>query len=87
MNSADRPSLSLAQILRSTLHRVEQSAEFSPDDPALQEFKRSILRILGEIHARREPSLNQSDPHPEKARPRPLLVILKGGRRDHLGKK
>lgn len=40
----------LVGALRSTLKRLEEREELSPDDPALREIKSSILRTI----ARRE---------------------------------
>jgi len=36
----------LVGALRSTLRRLEEREELAPDDPALKEIKRSILRAI-----------------------------------------
>lgn len=42
-------SPSLVEILRSTLARVEQSADLSPDDPAMVKLRRLVLRLIAEL--------------------------------------
>jgi hypothetical protein len=42
-------SPSLLEILRSTLARVEQSADLAPDDPALVQLRRLVLRLIAEL--------------------------------------
>jgi hypothetical protein len=54
MDAVDRPSPNLVQILRSTLQRLEQSREFTADDLALREFKRSVLRLIADLQLRKE---------------------------------
>jgi hypothetical protein len=39
----------LVDILRSTLARVEQSADLSPDDPAFVKLRNSVLRLIAEL--------------------------------------
>jgi hypothetical protein len=43
------PTLTLVDLLCSTLKQVEQMAKLSPDDPALRELKRRILRVITEL--------------------------------------
>ena len=43
------PTLALVDLLCSTLKQVEQMAKLSPDDPALRELKRRILRVITEL--------------------------------------
>lgn len=40
---------SVADILRSTLLRLEQTPEFRQDDPAVIELKRHIVRSIAEL--------------------------------------
>jgi hypothetical protein len=54
MDVAGRPSPTLVEVLRSTLLRLEHSPDFSVDDPAFQEFKRSILRLMADLQLRKE---------------------------------
>jgi hypothetical protein len=42
-------SPSLVEILRSTLAQVEQSADLSPDDPAMVKLRRLVLRLIAEL--------------------------------------
>jgi hypothetical protein len=42
-------SPSLANVLRSTLERIERSAEVHPSDPAFVELKRSVTRAMAEL--------------------------------------
>jgi hypothetical protein len=44
-----RPSRSLLQILRSTVEQVEKNSDLAPDDPAVVEFKRTIMRSIAEL--------------------------------------
>ena len=44
----------LVELLRSTLQRLEQLEGLRPDDPALQEVRRSILRSLAELECSKE---------------------------------
>jgi hypothetical protein len=39
----------LVEILRSTLARVEQSADLSPDDPALVKLRDFVLHLIAEL--------------------------------------
>ena len=61
MDLADRPTPDLLQVLRSTLERLEKNRELRPDDPALQQFKRSILRLMADLQLRRESRQNAPD--------------------------
>lgn len=49
---SDAPNL--VQVLRDTLQRIERSNELLPDDPALLELQRSLLRIIAELELARE---------------------------------
>jgi hypothetical protein len=42
-------SPSLVEILLSTLARVEQSADLSPDDPSVVQLRRWVLRVIAEL--------------------------------------
>jgi hypothetical protein len=42
-------SPSLVEILRSTLARVEQSADLSPADPSVVQLRRWVLRLIAEL--------------------------------------
>ena len=44
-----RPSRSLIEILRSTAEKVELNSDLAPDDPAVIEFKRSIMLSIAEL--------------------------------------
>jgi hypothetical protein len=46
-----RPSRSLLEILRSTVVQVEKNSDLAPDDPAVVEFKRTIMRSIAELEA------------------------------------
>jgi len=50
----DHRSPNIIEILRSTLERVEKNAALSPDDPALQELRRMILRMIVELEIERD---------------------------------
>ena len=39
----------VVEILRSTLARVEQSADLSPDDQALVKLRNLVLRLIAEL--------------------------------------
>ncbi|HTX40609.1 MAG TPA: hypothetical protein VMD25_02180 [Acidobacteriaceae bacterium] len=52
---------SLADVLRSTLRRLEHNEELAPNDPRLIELRRSLLRTIAEIESRR------SDKHDSSA--------------------
>ena len=41
--------LEIVDILRSTLMKLEQSPNVSPDDPALAHVRRSIARTIAEL--------------------------------------
>jgi len=47
-------SPNIIEILRSTLERVEKNVALSPDDPALQELRRMILRTIVELEIERD---------------------------------
>ena len=53
-DAAERPSPTLIEVLRSTLLGLEQSREFNAEDPAHQEFKRSIVRLIADLQLRKE---------------------------------
>jgi hypothetical protein len=82
MDAVHRPSPNLVQILRSTLLRLEQSREFSPDDLALREFKRSVLRLIADLQLRKE-SKPKTDNHQtgEAGRSAVTLIVRPGGKR------
>jgi hypothetical protein len=44
-----RPSRTLLDILRSTAEKIELNSDLPPDDPAVVEFKLSILRSIAEL--------------------------------------
>ncbi len=48
------PPLSLIQLLRSTLRRVEEMPDHDPGDPSSKELKHSILRSIAELELQRE---------------------------------
>jgi hypothetical protein len=43
------PTLTLIDLLCSTLKQVERSVELSPNDPALRELQHHILVIIAEL--------------------------------------
>jgi len=49
-------SQKLAGILRDTVRRVQLSADFSPDDRALQDLKRVLLLKIAALEADAAPS-------------------------------
>jgi hypothetical protein len=51
----------LAEVLRETIRRVEQSADVGPDDPALLELKRIILLRIAALE-REEPGMAAEEP-------------------------
>ncbi len=51
----------LAEVLRETIKRVEQSADVGPDDPALLELKRIILLRIAALE-REEPLIPAEQP-------------------------
>ncbi len=66
-----RPSRSLLEILRSTAEKVEMNSSLSPDDPAVVEFKRSIMLSIAELEvtasfAPTEMALQSDDSSPPK---------------------
>lgn len=48
-------SPSLAEVLRSTLKRLEQNEDLASDDPALNELKGTILRAITELEVGKTP--------------------------------
>jgi hypothetical protein len=50
----DLPTPSLVDLLRSTLHRLEQSPGIDPRDPRFLELKATILRSIAELEVRRQ---------------------------------
>jgi hypothetical protein len=48
-------SPSLAEVLRSTLKRLEQNEDLASDDPALAELKATILRAITELEVGKTP--------------------------------
>lgn len=50
-------SQSLIELLRSTLRKIEQSAEVGSEDHSLQELKRSILLTIADMELPRVPRL------------------------------
>jgi hypothetical protein len=47
-------SITLKDILRSTLTKVERSTELNNDDPALLQLKQSLVRSVAELEVKRE---------------------------------
>jgi hypothetical protein len=43
------PTLTLVDLLCSTLKQVERSVELNPDDPALRELQHRILLMIAEL--------------------------------------
>lgn len=76
---AERPSPTLIDVLRSTLLSLEQSREFSTDDPTLQEFKRTIIRLLADLQLRKESKPITPETQPEKTSRSVLTLIVKPG--------
>ncbi len=48
------PTPSLVDLLRSTLHRLEESPDFDRDDVYFMELKSSILLSIAELELRRQ---------------------------------
>lgn len=46
-------SPNIIEVLRSTLERLEKKVELRPDDPALRELRRQVLRIIVELEVER----------------------------------
>ena len=44
----------LIDLLGATLRRIEKSGEFSPQDPGLLRFKRSILLLIADLESKRK---------------------------------
>jgi hypothetical protein len=59
-------SRSLVEILRSTLGKLEQGADFRQDDPAVAELKRHVVRAIAELEVAKasESTLESSDRMP-----------------------
>jgi hypothetical protein len=51
MNLQSSPGLITA--LQSTLAQLEQSGDMGPEDPALVELKRSIVRVMAEMEIKK----------------------------------
>jgi len=51
MNMQSSPGLITA--LQSTLRQLEQTEEMTPEDPALVELKRSIVRVMAELEVKK----------------------------------
>jgi hypothetical protein len=88
MDVAGRPAPTLVEVLRSTLLRLEHSQDFSADDPAFQDFKRSILRLMADLQLRRENSSLRKENtsgigryRPEMASHSVLTLIVKPGQK------
>ena len=79
MDAVDRPSPNLVQILRSTLQRLEQSREYAPDDLALREFKRSVLRLIADLQLRKESKPRTGNDQAGKAGRSALTLIVRPG--------
>jgi hypothetical protein len=41
--------INLVEILRKTVTHLEEKSEIGPDDPALGEIKRNLLRVIVEL--------------------------------------
>ena len=63
------PPVSIIDILRNTLHRLEQSEDFRQEDPAVIELKRHIIQSIAEFEIMRTP---QEDSEPANTAERPL---------------
>lgn len=46
-------SPNIIEILRSTLERLEKRVRLCPDDPALRELRRQVLRLIVELEVER----------------------------------
>lgn len=49
VNSMEKVSPNIVEILRSTLARVEQSTDLAPDDPARAELRHLVVRLIAEL--------------------------------------
>jgi hypothetical protein len=49
------PTLTLVELLRSTMKQLEQSADFNPDEPALRGLRSSLVRTIAELNLRKAP--------------------------------
>ena len=69
-------SRNIIEILRSTLRRLEQDADFRQDDPAVVQLKRHILQSLAEFELQKasQPRL-ESRPGIELEKPISVLRI------------
>ncbi len=54
MDATFPTSPSLVSLLRSTLQRLEESANIDPRDPTFMELKSTILRSIAELELRRQ---------------------------------
>jgi hypothetical protein len=77
----DRPSPHMIQILRSTLQKLERSREYALDDPALQEFKRSILRLIADLQLRKEHRPDVARVQPEEVDRSVVTLIVRPGKK------
>jgi hypothetical protein len=69
-----RFTLSVAEVLRRTLRRIEESPEFRRDDPAIIELKKHIIHSIAELEVARSAHSDakegdESRPTREEARP------------------
>jgi len=65
---AHAPPRSIEEILRSTLLKLEQTADLPQDDPALIELKRHIIRAIADLEREKEErsSSPELDPVPRR---------------------
>ena len=80
MDLAGRPSPTLVDILRLTLLSLGQSRDFSADDPAPEEFKRSILRLIADLQRRKAGKPKAPENRPQGTSRSVLTLIVKPGR-------
>lgn len=78
----DHPySRNIIEILRSTLLRLEQEADFRQDDPAVLHLKGHILQSLAEFESQKTTQLGlAARSGVEKEKPISLLVVRKSHR-------
>jgi len=61
------------EILQNTLSRLQQGSDFRPDDPAVIQIKRQLVRSIAELEMMRE---SPARPEPEMpALPEPIVVL------------
>jgi len=48
---SDAPNL--VQVLEDTLKRIQRTSELAPDDPAMVELERSLVRAIAELELQR----------------------------------